>query len=256
MKRCCTALAAALGLACATTAATAGTVTLYPSSSGEQTAAAWRAQFGLPDTVGVANQALVLDKATNDPGTAATAAFTGVEGSRAQFLTGLDWERRADTDCTKTSPRWTLVVKGAKKPTQYVVRFGCAQSAHAAGSAPGWIRDVNSQTLIRTRLLQAGGSDALAGTIVSLAIVFDQRGASGRSILDNIRLLHKEIGPNVWTSAADNAQVLPGGSAAAVRDDLSVNPLSASEQSTLDEIWPTMTPEDQATASSDVWVDG
>jgi hypothetical protein len=33
-------------------------------------------------------------------------------------------------------------------------------------------------------------------------------------------------------------------------DDLSVNPLSDSELLTLDEIWPTMTAEDQAIASS------
>jgi len=255
VKKFCTALAVALALACAPVAI-AGTVTLYPSSSGQQTVAAWRAQLGLPDTVGTANQALLLEKDTYVAGPAATAAFTGVEGSRAQLLTGLDWERRADTDCTKTSPRWTLVVQGAKKPRQYVVRFGCAQSGHAPGSAPGWIRDINSQTLIRTRLLQAGGTDALGGTIVSLAIVFDERGGSGRAILDNIRLLQKDIGPNVWTSAADNAEVVPGAGAGVGRDDLSVNPLSASEQMTLDEIWPTMTPEDQATASSDVWVDG
>jgi hypothetical protein len=228
---------------------------LHPSSSGQQTVAAWRAGLGLADTVGAANQALLLEKDTFDPGTAASAEFTGVAGSRAQLLVGLDWERRADTDCTKTSPRWTLVVQG-RKSRQYVVRFGCAQSAHAPGSAPGWIRDLNSQTLIRTRLLQAGGSDALGGTVVSLAIVFDERGKTGQAVLDNIRLLSKDIGPNVWTSAADNAQVVPGGPSDLGRDDLSVNPLSLSEQMTLEEIWPTMTPEDQATASSDVWVDG
>jgi hypothetical protein len=35
-----------------------------------------------------------------------------------------------------------------------------------------------------------------------------------------------------------------------------VNPLSSSELMTLEEIWPLLTPEDQAIASSDVWVDG
>ena len=257
MKKVFAALAGVLAFAC-TSVALAGTVTLHPNSSGQQTVAAWRAGFGLADTVGAANQALLLEKDGFDLGTAATAEFTGIAESRAQLLAGLDWERRVDTDCTKTSPRWTLVVQGAKKPRQYVVRFGCAQSAHAPGSAPGWIRDVNSQTLIRTRLLQAGGSDALGGTIVSLAIVFDERGETGQAVLDNIRLLSKskDIGSNMWTSAADNAQGVPGGPSDVGRDDLSVNPLSASEQMSLEEIWPTMTPEDQATASSDVWVDG
>ena len=233
--------------------ALAGTVTLYPTSFGAFTIASWRAQIGLPDTVGSADQALVLEQDTFNPGTAATAIFTGLEGERVQLLTGLEWQRRIKTDCTKTSPRWTLVVRGKKR--EYVVRFGCALSAHAPGANPNWIRDVNSQTLIRTRLMQAGSTDALAGKIVSLAIVFDDRGPTGAAILDNIRVLLKGIGPNTWTCAADNAEGVPGAPAGFAPDDLRVNPLSASELMTLDEIWPTMTPDDQAIAASDVWVD-
>jgi hypothetical protein len=197
----------------------AGTVTLYPASFGAFTTAAWRAQMGLPDTVGLANQALLLEKNTFDQGTAATAVVTGVAGERAQLLTGLEWQRRLDSDCTKLSPRWTLVVQGKKR--EYVVRFGCAESAHAPGAAPGWVRDINSQTLIRTRLLQAGGTDALAGTIVSLAIVFDDRGKTGTAILDNIRVVVKSaVGANTWTCAADNAEVAPGVPAGFAPDDL------------------------------------
>ena len=252
MKRFMTFAVGVLALALAP-GAIAGTVTLYPSSFGAFTTASWRAQIGLPDTVGAADQALLLEQDVFDPDTAATATFTGLEGERVQLLTGLEWQRRFKTDCTKTSPRWTLVVRGKKR--EYLVRFGCAQSGHAPGANPDWIRDINNQTLIRTRLMRAGGKDALAGTIVSLAIVFDDRGLTGTAILDNIRVALKGLAPNTWTCAADNAEVRPGPPADFGKDDLRVNPLSDSELMTLEEIWPLMTVDDQAIAASDVWVD-
>ncbi len=224
-------------------------MTLYPTGSASATAT-WQPQQGLPDTVGVANQALVLQKTASDG--AATAVVTGVEGQAAQSLLGLAWERRLDGDCGKIAPRWTLAVAG-KSGRQYLVRFGCAQAAHAPGSAVGWVRDINSQTLIRTRLLQAGGTDALAGTIVSLTIVYDERVAAGITYLDNISVRSKTLGSNLWTSPADNAAVLPG-PPSFVLDDLAVDPFSASELLTLEEIWPTLTADDQAIAASDVTV--
>lgn len=224
-------------------------VTLIPMGSASATAI-WEQQQGLPDTVGVANQALVLEKTASNG--VATAAFNGVAGELVQSLTGLEWERRLDGDCGKTAPRWTLAVKG-KSGRQYLVRFGCAQAAHAPGSDVGWVRDVNSQTLIRTRLLQTGGKDALAGTIVSLAIVYDERGTSGVTYLDNIRISSKTLGWNFWTSPADNAAAIPG-PPTFVLDDLGIDPFSASELLTLEEIWPTMTADDQAIAASDVTV--
>jgi hypothetical protein len=165
-----------------------------------------------------------------------------------QSLTGLEWERRIDGDCNKLAPRWTLVVQG-KTRKQYLVRFGCAQSVHSPGSAPNWIRDNNPQTLIRTRLLQAGGKDALVGTIVSLGIVYDLRGKPGYTVLDDIKVASRTAGLNVWTCAADNAATIPG-PPKFVADDLSANPFSDSELLTLDEIWPTMTADDQAIAAS------
>ncbi len=238
-------------LACALAFAPAGlaVVTLYPLGGGSATAV-WQPQQGLPDTVGVANQALVLQKDASEG--AATAVFNGVAGAPAQSLTGLEWERRLDGECVKISPRLTLAVAG-KSGRQYLVRFGCAQAGHEPGSALGWVRDVNSQTLIRTRLLQAGGKDALVGTIVSLSIVYDQRGSKGFTVLDNIRISSTTLGSNVWTSPADNAATVMG-LPMFVLDDLAVDPFSASELLTLDEIWPTMTADDQAIAASGVTV--
>jgi hypothetical protein len=101
--------------------------------------------------------------------------------------------------------------------------------------------------LIRTRLLQAGGKDALAGTIASLAIEYDQR--VGYTVLDNIKV-GTSAGSNLWTCAADNAAATLLGSPTSTRDDLSVNPFTDSELLSLDELWPTMTTDDQAIATS------
>jgi hypothetical protein len=89
----------------------------------------------------------------------------------------------------------------------------------------------------------------LAGTIVSLAIVYDQRGKLAYTVLENIQVLSKTAGSNVWTCAADNTAAIPG-PPKLVRDDLSLNPFTDSELLTLDEIWPTMTADDQAIAAS------
>ena len=227
-------------------AAFAGNVVLFPNSFGSHTVASWRAQEGQPDAVGGANQALWLERGDVETTAYAAATIGGLEGQRAQLLTGLEWERRLDGDCNKVAPRWTLVVQGAKSHKHYVVRFGCALAAHAPGSAPKWMRDYNTQTLIRTRLLQAGGSDALAGTIVSLAIVYDV--GTRYTVLDNIKVTSNAFGENVWTSAADNGAGAQ--TPASTVDDLSVNPFSASELLTLDEIWPTLSADDQAIAAS------
>jgi hypothetical protein len=241
-----------MGAACACALALAPTaladnVVLFPNSFGAHTVAAWRAQQGQPDTTGNARQALWLQKDEGGTTNFAAATVNGLEGQKAQALIGLEWERRVDGDCNKLAPRWTLGVRGASGK-QFLVRFGCAQSVHSPGSAPNWIRDTNPQALIRTRLLQAGGKDALAGTIVSLGIVYDLRGKPGYTVLDDIKV-GSRASKYVWTCAADNAATIFAPSKFAA-DDLSVNPLSDSELLTLDEIWPTMTAEDQAIASS------
>jgi hypothetical protein len=238
------ALACALALA---PTALADNVVLFPNSFGAHTIASWRAQEGQPDTTGKANQALWLEKDEGGTTDFAAATVNGLEGQKAQALIGLEWERRVDGDCNKLAPRWTLVVRGASG-RQYLVRFGCAQSVHSPGSAPNWIRDTNPQALIRTRLLQAGGKDAMVGTIVSLGIVYDLRGKPGYTVLDDIKV-GSRASTFVWTCAADNAATVHAPLSFAV-DDLAVNPFSESELLTLDEIWPTMTAEDQATASS------
>ncbi len=222
-----------------------GNLVLAPTSYGAQTVASWRAQEGLPDTVGFANQALLLEKDTFDAGPAAVAVVLGLEGTRARALGGLEWERRIPiSDCNATSPRWELVVQG-RSGREYVVRFGCRFAAHAPGSAPNWVRDVNSKTAIATRLMRAG-KDALAGTVESLAIVFDQRSKTGLAFLDNIKV-SAGIETNVWTSAADNAAVPVGPPVWKPR----VEPFGDDDFMTADDLWALLTPDDQALALSD-----
>src|SRR4051812_1036648 len=126
--------AVACALALVPAALAGNSAVLYPNSFGAHTSASWRAQEGQPDTVGGANQALWLENQDDDASNFAAATIRGLEGQRVQSLVGLEWERRLDGDCNKVAPRWTLVVQGAKGSKQSVVRFGCAQSAHAPGS--------------------------------------------------------------------------------------------------------------------------
>jgi len=105
------AFACALAL---TPTALADNVVLYPNASGAHTVASWRAQEGQPDTVGVGNQALWLEKDDGDSAAFAAATVVGLEGHKVQSLTGLAWVRRIDGDCNKLAPRWTLVVQGRR----------------------------------------------------------------------------------------------------------------------------------------------
>ena len=207
----------------------------------------WRAQVGQPDTVGSGNQALWLENTNPDGNDVAAAQFGGLEGVPVQSLTGLEWQHRNDSDCGKTSPRWTVAIERGAKTT--LVRFGCALAAHSPGSAPGWTRDSDSQAFIRAEIIKAGGRNLLLGTIKSLAIVYDVRGKFGHTILDNIRISSTAVGVQRWTFAGDNAATTPGPPAALSNDRLA-QPLSDFEGMTFDELWPTLTPDEQALAQS------
>ena len=241
----------ALGALVLAPAAAAGTVTLYPTGFRAMAFTDWRAQEGLPDSTGGANQALKLEKDTFDVGPTAAAVISGVEGARVDRLTGLNWERRVDGDCGVDSPRWTVGIRG-RSGKHYLVRFGCRVSIHSAGSAPGWMRDTNPQPLIRARVLALGpfaGKDAFGGLVESLAIVFDKRQKFGYVFLDNIQVLSKQSQfRQTWTSAADNGNGPPP---SAGPDDLTLNPFTDVEQLTFEELWPLLSPEDQALAASD-----
>src|SRR5579864_9718230 len=75
----------------------AGSLTLHPAGFGPFSYAAWKAQQGLPDDTGNANQALYFQKMTTTGTYAAgVAVINGVQGMPASALTGLSWEHRED----------------------------------------------------------------------------------------------------------------------------------------------------------------
>jgi hypothetical protein len=231
-----------------TSAAFAGDVVMFPNSSGSHTVASWRAQEGLPDTVGAADQALWLASQDPDGEDVAAATFNGVEGVQVQAIKGLEWEHRAGSDCGKFSPRWTLTFE--RRGKEHVVRLGCAASIHSQGSAPGWIRDTNTQAVIRAQVLKLGGKDLLFGTVTALSIVYDVRGPAGYSVLDNIEVTASPIGFNRWTSAADNAAVVPG-PPKFVQNDRLAQPFSDFELMPFDDLWGTLSDEERGGASAD-----
>jgi hypothetical protein len=224
--------------------AAAGGLTLQPESFGEHTVASWRAQEGLPDSVGVANQALFLQKETFAPGPAAVAVVRGLEGVPVDVLSGLEWERRRDSECNATSPRWELVVRGTSG-REYATRFGCRVAIHGPGSAPGWVRDSNPRALIRARLLLAGATDALTGQIESLAVVMDQRGIFRSAVLDNTAVTAGLV-PHIWTCAADNGDA--GGVATTWTPR--TEPFTDADYQTFEDLWALLTPEEQELATS------
>lgn len=235
------AVVAAAALALAPAALADDVLTLEPAGGGADTYASWRAQEGLPDSVGAANQALYLHHA-GFTAAGAAALVRGVEGRTVDSLGGLEWERRNDSICTVTDPRWTLAIHSSSG-RQYLVRFGCATSVHSPGSAPGWTRDTNSQALIRARIFKAVGTkDALKYRIDSLAIVVDK--TFGDAWLDNV-LVFGNFGFRTWTSAADNGYMppKPGGPADVMAVD--ATPWTAAEETPAEQLLASLTPEEQ-----------
>lgn len=178
---------------------------LHPNGFGEHSYAAWKAQVGLADDTGGANQALYFQKMTLTANFAAgVAVIEGVEGLPTSALTGLSWYIRdpvtGGDHCGAGAPRWNVRVRLAN--TSQTFFFGCAAMA-----------DTGSQTspdghlyLQKTVPLTVLGVPVLpAGTITALSILFDEGDdqGSGFAHLDNIDVQLNGV-DHVWTAAADN----------------------------------------------------
>jgi hypothetical protein len=190
--------AAVLFVLVGATAAAAGDLTLHPAGFGKDSYASWKAQEGLPDSSGNANQALYLQKGDADAFAGALAFVRGFEGRPVSDLTGptteLSWAHRDDGRCD-TSPFWGIRVRG-ESGANYSIRLSCGSAAHTP-TAPGWTRDSYFGPGIAAAIQTQGGADALQGTISDLAIVFLD--GEGWVYLDNIR-----VNDQTWTSASDN----------------------------------------------------
>jgi hypothetical protein len=170
---------------------------LHPRGFGEKSYASWKAQQGEADPQGSANQALYFQKMTSTVTNAAgIAVITGLEGTQASDLQGLEWQHRDDGDCGAGAPRWDVTV--SNNGAQRTVFLGCAAAAHTAGDEPGWTRDTYDGPALQAQFLTG---DVIDG----LAIVFDEGNDVGHGFvyLDNISVQGNSFG-KVWHSAADN----------------------------------------------------
>jgi len=180
---------------------------LHPGAFGESSLGAWRSHEGLPDAKGNADFALYLQKLTaTSTNAAGFAGITGVEGLLMSEL-DLSWLRRSnDGWCGAGAPRWNVGVDGSSG-NHYTIFLGCAY-ADRSGTAPdGWTSDAFSPPVIAGQLTSLLGfsavdsADIVAGTVTSLAIVFDEGTDVGPGFvfLDNIT-----VNAKTWTSPHDN----------------------------------------------------
>jgi hypothetical protein len=245
MRRITTALVAAGALALVGAAgATDDGLWLFPVSHGTDTIAAWRAQNGETDDQGLANQAVLLEKDSFAGDNSAAAHLIGLEGQPVRDV-ALAFEYRVrDGVCTPTDPRWALFVHG-RSGREYEVNLGCTLAPKSAGAEPGWIRRTFARALVSAQVFRKGRSDALAGEVSALALVFDR--SVGHVYVDNIHA-QARVG-NTWTFAGDNGGTTPPGGTpefSPTQLALLAAPFSADEQLTQDELFASLSAEEWA----------
>lgn len=171
------------------TAAFGGTLTLHPSGFGEHSYSSWKGQEGEADSNGSKNEALYFQKMTSTATNAAgVAVIKGFEGLPLASLSTLAFDWRLDGHCGAGAPRFNIRVD--VMGVRQTIFVGCQEMVPSNGAEIGWQR--------RTF---AGPGPFAPGTIVSLAIVYDEgiEFPPGYIFLDNI-----QVNDHVWTSASDN----------------------------------------------------
>ena len=182
-------VAAVLALALVMPAsAFAGDLTLHPNGFGTDSYSAWKAKQGEADSTGGANEALYFQKfaPTADP-VAAIARIQGLEGEPTSALQHLAFDYRNDGHCGAGAPRFNVTYAPPIGPNQTFF-VGCQAMLPDSAEESGWTGKTYDGPFP-------------PGTIVSLAIVFDEGNDQGQGFvyLDNI-----EVNDKIWTSAADN----------------------------------------------------
>ncbi|HEV3473053.1 MAG TPA: hypothetical protein VG408_07620, partial [Actinomycetota bacterium] len=114
---------------------------LHPSGFGKHSYASWKANEGLPDSTGSANEALYLQKG-DDAFSGALVFVRGFEGRPVSELTAptseLSWAHRDDGRCD-SSPFWGIRIT-TPSGARHSVRLSCGSAIHSIESA-GWTRD-------------------------------------------------------------------------------------------------------------------
>jgi len=199
---------AALAAATMTCPVSASEFVLHPSGFGPNSYCSWKAGEGLPDNTGGANQALYFQKMTATTTNAAgVAVFKGFEGMTVSQLTTLEFKYGTDGHCGAGAPRFNLRVDpdgaGPLPPITYFI--GCAAMAPGSVSTAPNGRIFQTKTEIAPFATAFPGPPPPTGTIVSLAIVFDEGNDVGQGFvfLDDIKV-GTTSGDHIWKSASDN----------------------------------------------------
>jgi hypothetical protein len=208
--------------------ALAGTLTLHPAGFGEHSYAAWKAQQGLPDSGGGANQALYFQKMTSTPTFAAgVAVFKGFDKSPLPVdqLSGLSFWYGVDGHCGAGAPRFNVTVEytqaqGTNNPGDRRTFFiGCAAMAPGpTATAPNGrvYQERTAAAPFATAFCSTGcGPFPTSGAVVTgLSIVFDEGNDVGQGYvyLDNIQVATTSAATpsKCWTSASDNSNSSAG----------------------------------------------
>lgn len=170
--------------------------TLHPAGRGQQTYASWKANAGETDSGGMANQAIFMQKNSDQP-LQAVVVVRGFAGEPVTSLQSLSWDMPTGGPggTCDSWPRWQLSVNSASDSSP--IQFGfCFSQVMSPGQEANWTRHTCAGTCLPTL------SDPNA-TIGSLAIVF-ARPSPDFVLLDDITVAQSGFGAHTWTSASDN----------------------------------------------------
>ena len=167
-------------------------LTLHPSGFGPHSYAAWKGGQGEISPGDPSAQALYFQKMTSTTTNAAgVAVVNGVQGLSPSDVGTLAFDWRMDGHCGAGAPRFNLTVdNGGADQTLF---FGCA-----AMHDDGQHNDQQGRPWDR----RSADISNVPGTIVSLAIVFDEGNDVGQGFvyLDDI-----QVGNKIWYGAASNS---------------------------------------------------
>ena len=194
-----------------TSPAFAGSFDLHPAGFGPNSYAAWKAGEGLPDNTGNANHALYFQKFTTTLTNAAgVAVFKGFAGLPSSDLLGLKSWVGNDGHCGARAPRFNVLLQLTVGKEYFFA--GCQTGSGMAPTLAPPMTAPNGRVFQQREVIcyypQFGVPPDTPpciplppGTIVSIAIVFDEGNDVGQGFvyLDNI-----QVGTHIWTSASDN----------------------------------------------------
>ena len=162
-----------------------------PDGTGIVTAQ-WIGRQGLPDDVGKANQALLLQK--DGPTSANASAFAVIGGVEGLTITELGFDYRNDGHCGAGAPRFNVTLPGG----QYFF-LGCVYGNPQIAPPSGWTRI--RWNAIEGTVFPAGDYSwpGFPQVVQSIAIVFDEGTdvGPGFALLDNIDINGSLIGKPV-----------------------------------------------------------